>query len=99
MSNTIDTLRGHLFDTLAALRDPDNPMELDRAKAVAEVAQTIINTAKVEVEYARVTGTRTASTFLPAPEQPDPGKPALPTGTERTVQQIPGGRRITNVAR
>ena len=51
--NKIDDLRNHLFETLEALKDSDNPMALDRAKAVCEVAQTLINTAKVEVELVK----------------------------------------------
>ena len=54
----IDELRRHLFETLAALKDKDKPMEIERAKAVSEVAQTIINSAKVEVEYAKATGSK-----------------------------------------
>ena len=53
---TVSDLRAHLFATLEALRDKDNPMDLDRARAVSDVAQTIINSAKVEVDYLRVTG-------------------------------------------
>jgi hypothetical protein len=64
MSHTIDDLREHLFATLAALRDPDKPMDIERAKAVAEVAQTVINSAKAEIEFARVTGAQPASPFL-----------------------------------
>lgn len=46
-NNTMTDLRKHLFDTIAALRKEEDPMDIDRAKAVADVAQTIINTAKV----------------------------------------------------
>jgi hypothetical protein len=53
---TIDALRTQLFATLEALNDKDKPMDIDRAKAVAEVAQVIINSAKVEVEHLKVTG-------------------------------------------
>lgn len=71
MGNKITDLRDALFDTINALKDQDKPMELDRAKAIAEVAQTIINTAKVEVDYLRLTGQRTGTDFLPpAPEVP-----------------------------
>lgn len=59
MSNdtkTIEDLRAHLFATLEGLRDPANPMDIDRAKAVSDVAQTIINTAKLEVEHLRAVG-------------------------------------------
>jgi len=78
MSNKVEDLREALFDTLKALRDPEKPMELDRARAISEVAQTIINTAKVEVEYSRQVG-HVASSFLPAPVRPAPlAAPALP---------------------
>jgi hypothetical protein len=53
---TISQLRDHLFATLEALNDREKPMEIDRAKAVAEVAQVIINSAKVEVDHMKVSG-------------------------------------------
>ncbi len=54
MSHTINDLREHLFATLEGLRNKENPLDIDRAKAVSEVAQTIINSAKVEVEHMKV---------------------------------------------
>lgn len=56
MKNKIDDLRNHLFATIEALSDPDKPMDLDRAKAIADVAQVIINSAKVEVDYINKVG-------------------------------------------
>lgn len=52
----IDDLRSALFEVLDGLMDKQNPLDLDRAKAVSDVCQVIINTAKVEVEFMRVTG-------------------------------------------
>lgn len=43
----IDQLRNHLMETLAALRDREHPMEPDRARAVAQVASVLVDTAKV----------------------------------------------------
>lgn len=84
----IDKLREHLFDTLEKLKDPDNPMEIERAKAISEVAQTIVNTAKVEVDHMRYSGRPSKSDFIPQAElKPLPGpegsaaagrRPALP---------------------
>ncbi|MDN0092721.1 hypothetical protein QVN24_17225, partial [Yersinia ruckeri] len=54
--NDVNTLRSLLFDTINQLKDPDKPMEIDRAKTIADVAQVIINSAKVEVDHARITG-------------------------------------------
>ena len=44
------------MDTLADLRNKDNPMEPDRARAVATVASVMIDSAKVEIDYLKVTG-------------------------------------------
>lgn len=55
VKNKITDLRNHLFETIEGLLDQDKPMEIDRAKAVAEVAQVIVNSAKIEVEFVRAT--------------------------------------------
>jgi len=79
MSNhTINDLRDHLFATLKALRDPERPMDIERAKAVSDVAQRVIETAKVEVDYLRVTGGGEAP-FLDA------------IGSSNLPPQLPGG--------
>ena len=85
-TNNIDELRAHLFDTLRSLRDPEKPMELDRARAISQVAGTIIDSARVEVEFARVTGaTDPQSAFM----QSEPEK--LPDGiTSITRHRIAG---------
>ena len=62
--NKIEDLRNHLFATLEALLDEEKPMEIDRAKAVADVAQVIVNSAKVEVDFLRATDRSQGSVFL-----------------------------------
>jgi hypothetical protein len=75
MKNKIEDLRNHLFVTIESLLDPDKPMDIDRAKAVADVAQTIINSAKVEVDYLRMTGGKDGTGFIPVEKDvEDPGK-------------------------
>ena len=56
--NTISDLRSELFATIRALRDKDNPMDVARAKAVADVAGRIIDSAKAETEFVRAFGGR-----------------------------------------
>lgn len=51
MKNKMTDLRNHLFATLEALQDPDKPMEIERAKAIAEVAKVLVDSAKVEVLF------------------------------------------------
>lgn len=62
-------MRQHLLDTLADLRNKESPMDIARAKAVAEVATVLVNSAKVEVDYLRATQQRRGQFFeaLPAP--------------------------------
>jgi hypothetical protein len=65
MKNKITDLRNHLFATIEALNDPDNPMDIDRAKAVSDVAQVIINSAKLEVDFIKATGRSEGTGFIP----------------------------------
>lgn len=64
-TNDITELRSHLFDTLRGLKDKDKPLEIERARAVSDVAQTIINTVKVEVDFVKATGAK-GSGFIPS---------------------------------
>lgn len=79
MKNKMPDLRNHLFATLEALQDKDNPMDIPRAKAVAEVAGKLIESAKVEVDFLRVTGAKQGSGFIPeiAIEAKSPERPPL----------------------
>jgi hypothetical protein len=80
VKNKIEDLRNHLFATLEALRDEDKPMEIERAQAIAEVAQVIVNSAKVENDHIKLTG-RAGSGFIPAEPAATQGQPRLVKGT------------------
>ena len=67
MKNKIDDLRNHLFATLEALQDKENPMDID-AKAISKVADSIIDSARVECQYMELTGTQ-ASVFIAGSKQ------------------------------
>lgn len=87
MSKTIADLRTHLFDAIEGLKA--GTMDLDRARGIADLSQTVINSAKVEVDFIKATGNTQGSGFiaLPAPD-------ATPGGD--TVTPIQGGRVITH---
>ena len=71
MKNKIEDLRDHLFATLEGLRDKDKPLDLERAAAIAKVAQVIVNSATLEVKYINAVGGKGSSfiagALLPAP--------------------------------
>lgn len=57
MSNPhINQVRQSLLDTLADLRNKEMPMDIERARAVASVASVLIDSAKVENDYLKITG-------------------------------------------
>lgn len=65
MRNKIEDLRNHLFATLESLQDEEAPMDINRAKAIADVAQVIVNSAKIEVDFIKSTGNKTGTKFIP----------------------------------
>lgn len=69
----INEVRQSLLDTLKDLRSKEQPMDIERAKAVATVASVLVDTARVENDYLKITG-QDKSNFL-----------ALPTG----IQDVP----------
>jgi hypothetical protein len=68
-THSINDLREHLMQTLAALRDRENPMDIDRARAIGTVASVLVDTARVETDYLKLAGG--ASAFMePTEENP-----------------------------
>lgn len=90
MKNKIDDLRNHLFAALEALADEDDPMEIERAKAISDVAQTIINSAKVEVDFLKVTGSESTSALLGKHQD------ALPAPAAEPSRAVTGGKRAAH---
>jgi len=69
--HTITALRAHLFDALRDIKA--GALDLDKARAINEVAKTLIDSAKVEVDYIKATNDDASNTgFIAAPEQPLP---------------------------
>lgn len=76
MKNKIDDLRNHLFEVIEALKDEEKPMDIERARAISDVAQTIIESAKAETRHLAVTGGSNGTGFIPEGER-QPGMPRL----------------------
>lgn len=82
----IDTVRKHLLEQMQALREAKPNVlaqELDRARGISELAQVAVNTAKVEVDYMRVTQ--------------HPSAPFLASGGAQPEGDLPNG--ITSITR
>ena len=64
MKNKINDLRNHLFSVLEELTDPDSTYDIAKAKVVADVAQVIINSAKIENDYIKIIGGSHGTGFI-----------------------------------
>lgn len=71
--NKIEDLRNHLFAALEGLSDKDDPMELERAQAIANVGQVLVNSIKVENDFLRITGGAKSTAFVPDAKQLNKG--------------------------
>lgn len=60
--NKINDLRDHLFEALERLKEGD--IDIDTAQTMAEVAQVIINSAKIEVDFIKATGAKDNTGFI-----------------------------------
>ena len=60
--NKINDLRDHLFEALERLKDGE--IDIQTAKAMADVGQVIINSAKIEIDFIKATGSNKDSGFI-----------------------------------
>jgi hypothetical protein len=73
MKNTLTDLHNHLFETLEALKDPESPMDVERARAVCHVADMLIESAKVELKFMELMNKDEPSQFFRGKQLPPPG--------------------------
>jgi hypothetical protein len=86
MSHNINDLRATLFETLQGVRD--GSVSVDTAKAISELSQNIINTAKVEIDYLKAGGNVTSEFIEMKPIEPPP--PAGPSPVVTRIHRIKG---------
>ena len=77
-SNNIVHLRAILFETMRKLKD--GTINIENAKAVSDIGQVIINSAKVEVDAMRAAGIE-GSGFIPT---------APPSDQQNGIARLPG---------
>jgi hypothetical protein len=81
VKNKNEDLRNLLFETLECLLDEDNPMDVERALAIAKVGAVVVNSAKAEVTYLKVTGNTKPSKFFEGTKVLEVGAPKTDSQT------------------
>lgn len=71
---TIVDLRQRLFATIDAVKD--GKLEVERARVVGQLAQVIVHSARVEVDFHKSSGSG-KSAFLEPPSDPAPLPPGI----------------------
>lgn len=54
VKNKLSDVRDHLFAVIEGLQDEKDPMDINRANAIVNAADKIIDVAKVEVSYLKL---------------------------------------------
>lgn len=54
--NKITDLRDHLFAVIEGLQDEEKPFDVEKAKVIADLAQVVVNSAKIEVDLLKYYG-------------------------------------------
>lgn len=67
MSKSLSDLRAALFDTLEKVKSGE--LDLDKARAINDIGKTLIDSAKVEVQYIEAVGGTAESAFIAPPEE------------------------------
>ncbi len=83
--NKITDLRNILFETMETLLDPDSKVDVEKAKTIASLAQVAINSAKVELEFAQMVGSK-GTGFIPIDGGEEPK--SLPEGEAKKEKPI-----------
>ena len=82
-SNSITALRAHLFDAIKSVKA--GTLDLDKARVVNDIGRTLVDSAKVEVDYLRTTGGQQSPFIDSAPGE---AKPALANGIVGTTRHV-----------
>lgn len=94
-NKTISDLRDNLFAQLEEISDPTKQIDVERMRLRLQVAQTIINTAKVEVEFAAVVKGALEVPFIEGQAPERPGLPPVdrpaPGDAPKTPMQMVAG--------
>ena len=90
---TMDDLRSVIFDTIDDVRK--SKIDATTAKAISELAQNVINSAKAEADYARATGQAVRSGLIST----EPAAPPLPPPAAEAPLAVPGNVTRTHTDR
>jgi hypothetical protein len=84
MSKTLSDLRAALFDTLDKVKSGE--LELDKARTINDIGKTLVDTAKVEVQYLEVVEDVGESAFIAPTSRQDLAP--LPNGIAGITRHI-----------
>lgn len=90
---TMDDLRSVIFDTIDDVRK--SKIDAATARAISDLAQSVINSAKAEADYARATGQVVRSGLIST----EPAAPPLPAPTAAQPIAAPTAAAPASVTR
>lgn len=99
---TIADVRDHLFTLMDQLADMSREPNYERVRASCDVAQVIVNTVRVQVDYLRAVNGDGEMPFLDEPRAPtaiEPGRAAVDPLTSGPAGEHPWRRSVHRLGR
>lgn len=90
----LDDLRGVLFEQLKRIQDPKEKFDASRTRAITDIAGRLLESARLEIDYARATKKAGLSKFLAGPESTEKSVEALEEKPKTQPESMPEAKKV-----
>ena len=90
----LDDLRGVLFEQLKRIQDPKEKFDASRTRAMTDIAGRLLESARLEIDYARATKKAGLSKFLAGPESAEQSVESLEEKQETQPESMPEAKKV-----
>lgn len=94
----LDDLRGVLFEQLKRIQDPKEKFDASRTRAITDIAGRLLESARLEIDYARATKKAGLSKFLAGPESTEKSVEALEEKPKTQPESMPEAKKVQPVS-
>ena len=90
----LDDLRGVLFEQLKRIQDPKEKFDASRTRAITDIAGRLLESARLEIDYARATKKAGVSKFLSLAESAEESFEVLEEKPKTQPESMPEAKKV-----
>lgn len=94
----LDDLRGVLFEQLKRIQDPKEKFDASRTRAITDIAGRLLESARLEIDYARATKKAGVSKFLSLAESAEESFEVLEEKPKTQPESMPEAKKVQPVS-